>query len=90
MRCIYRGVETVLKFDQNGSLRDYKPGKKSTIPPELVDTLRTFIESITHRLDVYTLWQIEPRWSTVPVVDMPPMNAFEVDIPIPPLKGRLA
>jgi hypothetical protein len=40
---------------KTGSLKDYKPGKKSTIPPELVDALRTFIESITQRLDVYTL-----------------------------------
>jgi hypothetical protein len=47
------------------------------------------MESITHRLDVYTLRQIEPHWLTVPVVDMPPMNAFEVDIPIPPLLEEL-
>jgi hypothetical protein len=75
---------------KTGSLKDYELGKKSTIPPELVDALRILIESITHRLDVCTPWQIEPHWSTVPVVDMPPMNAFEVDIPIPPLKGRFA
>jgi hypothetical protein len=46
---------------KTGSLKDYKPGKKSTIPPELVNALRTFIESSTHRLDVYALWQFEPH-----------------------------
>jgi hypothetical protein len=40
---------------KTGSLKDYKPGKKSTIPPDLVDALRTLIESVTPRLDVYTL-----------------------------------
>jgi hypothetical protein len=68
---------------KTGALEDYKPGKKSSIPQKEITGLKAYIEDITHRFDVDTLWQMEPSWGALPVVSFAPMNAFDISVPIP-------